>query len=99
VAAATGMSPDEARGALGRIRQRVEAARDDPARAVAEARQGLGELAGRATDRAAQAAAQAQPAAARAGWSTFGVLLVSLLAALGGGVAGARGPTPRPAGD
>ena len=44
VAGATGMSQDEARSALGDIRQRVEAARNNPEQAAAEARNGVQQL-------------------------------------------------------
>ena len=51
VAGATGMSQDEARSALGDIRGRVEAARNNPEQAVTEARNGVQQLAARAKDR------------------------------------------------
>jgi hypothetical protein len=83
VAAATGMSEDEARRSLSDVRQRVEAARNDPQRAVAEARDGLRQMTARVADRAAGAARTTS-------WATFGAMVVSLAAAIGGAMVGAR---------
>ena len=74
---------EEARTELAAISFRVRAARNDPGRARAEARAGLEEIASRA-------AARAQPYVRTASWAAFGGLLVSLIAALLGGTAGAR---------
>lgn len=90
VAAATGMSEQEARAQLTDIRQRVEAARSDPARAAAEARDGLQRLAARTGERVQAAAQAAQPAAAATSWATFGALVIALLAAVGGATWGGR---------
>lgn len=90
VAAATGMPQDEARSTLQQIAGRVEAARGDPARAAAEARQGLQQIASRAGERVERAAAEAQPAASATIWSTLAAMVVSLLAALGGSAIGRR---------
>lgn len=90
MAAATGMPEDEARAQLTDIRQRVEAARSDPARAAAEAREGLQRLAAQAGERVQAAAQAAQPAAAATSWATFGALVVSLLAAVAGAIWGSR---------
>lgn len=99
VASATGMSTEEARSALSDIRARVEAVRNDPAQAAAEARQGIQTLTARAQARAANAAAAVQPYAAMTGWITFGAMVLSLLAAIGGATwGGARAAarlTPR----
>lgn len=84
VAAATGMSTAEARSTLSELRARVEAARNDPARAAAEAREGIQALAARAQARAGDVAAAAQPYAAATGWIAFAAMVLSLLAALGG---------------
>jgi len=83
VVTATGMPREEARTELAAISFRVRAARNDPGRARAEARAGLEEIASRA-------AARAQPYVRTASWAAFGGLLVSLIAALLGGTAGAR---------
>jgi hypothetical protein len=83
VASATGMSQDDARRALADIRARVEAARNDPARAIAEAREGLRQLAARVADRATSAARTTS-------WTALGAMVLSLLAAIGGAMWGAR---------
>jgi len=86
VAAATGMPREEARAELAAIGVRVRAARSDPARATAEARAGLEEIASRA-------AARSEPFVRTASWVAFAGLIVSLVVALLGGTAGAR-PLP-----
>ena len=90
VAGATGMSEGEARGALADIRARVEAARDDPQQAAAQARDGLQQLTAQAKERAANVAQQAQPYASRTAWTALGMMIVSLAAAVGGALWGAR---------
>jgi hypothetical protein len=65
VATATGMQQDEARKTLTDIEQRVEEAKDDPAKAAAEARRGLQDVATKAAARVEEAAAKAQPYAKR----------------------------------
>ena len=90
VTGATGMSEEEARTALGDIRRRVEAARNDPAQAAAEARSGIQQLAARAGEGAAAAARQAQPYASAATWTAFGAMAVGLIAAIAGAAWGAR---------
>jgi CHASE3 domain sensor protein len=90
------MSADEARTALTNLRTRVEAARSDPTRAIAEAREGLRSIAARAGERATQAAASAKTYATRTSWIALGTMVLSLLAALGGALAGARGPARVP---
>jgi hypothetical protein len=88
VAAATGMSVDESRTTLADLRARVESARNDPPRAIAEAREGLRGIASRAGQQAAQAAAAAKPYATTTSWVALGTMIVSLLAAIGGALAG-----------
>ena len=90
VAAATGMSQEDARDALASIRTRVEAARNNPEQAAAEARNGVEQLTARAKDRAATVAQQAQPYASRTAWAALAIMVVSLAAAIGGAVWGAR---------
>lgn len=90
VAAATGLPQDQARARLSEIAQRVEAARADPARAVAAAREGLQQLAEQAAQRAQQAAAQAQPYATATLWSTLVAMLLALVAAIAGAMTGRR---------
>jgi hypothetical protein len=88
VAAATGMSEQEARSTLANIQTRVEAVRDDPAKAMAEARQGLQEVLARAGKQVAGAAAAAQPYASGALWMTLAAMVLSLLAAIAGAMIG-----------
>lgn len=88
VAAATGMSEQEAQSTLARIQARVEAVRGDPAKAVAEARQGLRELLGQAGRRVAEAAAAAQSYASGALWTTLAAMVLSLIAATAGALVG-----------
>jgi hypothetical protein len=95
VAAATGMSQDEARSALGDLRQRVQAARDDPAQAVAAAREGVQQFASRAVARAQSATQAAQSYAATTGWVAFLAMALSLGAALLGATWGARRASAR----
>ena len=90
LAAATGMSTEEARTALGNLRSRVEAVRDDPARVAAEVRDFLAQYAERAKQRGLAAAAQAQHGATIGSWITFGVMVVTL----GVAIAGAMGGVP-----
>jgi hypothetical protein len=96
IAAATGMSSDEARAAVSDLRTRVEAARNDPTRAIAEAREGLRTIVTRAGERATQAAASAKTYATRTSWIALGTLVLSLLAAVAGALMGAREPARVP---
>jgi hypothetical protein len=88
VAAATGTSEQEARGSLEGIAQRVEAARNDPAQAAAEARAGLEELSAQAAAHLERVAAEAQPYAVTTLWSTLAAMVVALLAAIAGAMTG-----------
>jgi hypothetical protein len=90
LAAATGMSTDEARAALGDLRARVQAVRDDPARVAAEVRDFLAQYAERAKQQALAAAAKAQRGAKIGSWITFGSMVVGL----GVSIAGAMGGVP-----
>lgn len=90
LAAATGMSTEEARAALGNLRSRVEAVRDDPARVTAEVRDFLAQYSERAKQQALVAAAKAQRGATVGSWVTFGVMIVGL----GVSIAGAMGGVP-----
>jgi hypothetical protein len=95
VASATGMSQEEATDALNRTSQRVEAARNDPARAAAEARSGLSELGARAKENISRTAAEVQPEATTTAWLSFAALLLSLIAAIAGAAVGRRGVVRR----
>jgi hypothetical protein len=90
VASATGMSQDEARSALADIRAKVEAARNNPEQAATEVRNGVQQLTARAKERASSVAQQAQPYASRTAWTALAIMVVSLVAAVGGAVWGAR---------
>jgi hypothetical protein len=88
LAAATGMSNEDASAALADLRARVDMVRDDPARVAAEVRNFLAQYAERATQQAMAAAATAQRAATMGAWITVGALVVSLGVALAGAMAG-----------
>jgi hypothetical protein len=90
VANATGMSQQEATQELSQISGRVEAARNDPAQAASQARQGLSDLASRAKQNLGQRAAEVKPEVARSAWLAFAALVLSLLAAIGGAATGRR---------
>lgn len=90
VAAATGLTPAQAQNRLNEIASRAEAARNNPAQATAEVRQGLQNLMGQAGQQLEQAAAAAQPYATSALWWTWLSLVVSLLAAVIGATIGAN---------
>lgn len=90
VASTTGLSVNEARATLSDTAARVEASRDDPARAADEARRGVAALLERARSSAALAARaeELKPAAASMAWLTFVALLLSLAAAVTGAMFG-----------
>jgi hypothetical protein len=90
VAAAAGMQEAEARTTLSDIAAKVDAAKADPARAVAEARQGLKDIASRVAARGERAAARAQPAATTTMWTALASLVVALIAAIAGAMIGRR---------
>jgi hypothetical protein len=88
LAAATGMSNEDASAALADLRARVDMVRDDPPRVATEVRQFLAQYAERAKQQAMAAAAAAQRAAKMGAWITVGALVVSLGVALAGAMAG-----------
>jgi hypothetical protein len=90
VAGATGMSQQEAAQELSRISSRVEAARNDPAQAAAQARQGLADLTARAKQNVSRKAAEVKPEVTTTAWLAFAALVLSLLAAIGGAAVGRR---------
>lgn len=90
VATALGVPEQEARSTLDGIAQRVEAARNDPAKATAEARAGIEQLAARAGQRVERAAAQAQPYAATTMWSTLAAMVAALIASIAGAMTGRK---------
>ena len=94
IASATGMQQSEVQASLSETAQRVENSRDNPTQAAAEAKQGMAQLMERAKTSGAlqQKAEEVQPQASKAAWITFGALLLSLLAAVLGAMAGRRKP-------
>jgi hypothetical protein len=92
IASATGMQRSEVEASLNETAQRVENSRNDPTQAAAEAKQGLSRLMEKAKASGAlqQKAAEVKPGATKAAWITLGALLLSLLAAVIGAMAGLR---------
>jgi hypothetical protein len=88
LAAATGMSTDEARAALGDLRARVQSVRDDPARIAAEVRDFLAQYSERVKQQALAAAAKAQQGAKIGSWVTFGSMVVGLAVSIAGAMGG-----------
>ena len=99
IASATGIPQSEVQATLNQTAERVEASKDDPAQAAQEARRGVQELYTKARDSGTlqKKAAEAQPAATRTAWITFGALVLSLLAAVFGAMLGRRTTPPEPA--
>jgi hypothetical protein len=92
IAGMTGMPQDDVQRTLSDASGRLQANRNDPPRALAEARAALKPITDRIGQQASQAAAQAKPYATVTGWATFGALVVSLAAAIAGALAGYRRP-------
>jgi hypothetical protein len=92
IATATGVPQSEVQSTLSGIAQRVENARDNPAQAAAEVRQGVARIyeQARASGAIERKAEELQPRASQAAWVTFGALLLSLLAAVLGAMLGRR---------
>ena len=90
VASITGLSVNETRDTLNEAATRVEANRNNPARAAEEARRGVATLVERARTSGALAAQaqRVQPEAASTAWLTFAALLLSLAAAVSGAMLG-----------
>lgn len=90
IASVTGLSVNETRDALNEVATRVEANRNNPARAADEARRGVATLIDRARTSGALAAQaqQVQPQAVSTAWLTFAALLLSLGAAVSGAMLG-----------
>jgi len=95
VASATGKSREDAANTLRDMSQRVEAARNNPAQASAEVRQGLQTLATQAKQNLANTAEEVKPEATTTAWLTFAALLLSLLASIVGAAVGRRGVVRR----
>jgi hypothetical protein len=94
IASASGMPASEVQASLGETAQRVQNNRDNPTQAAAEAKQGIAQLMEKAKSSGAlqQKAEELKPQASKAAWITFGALLLSLLAAVLGAMAGRRNP-------
>lgn len=92
VASATGMPLDQVRSSMNDIAQRVNGARDNPAQALSEAKQGLSQFYEKAKSSGAleRRAEEIQPGLTKAAWITFGALLLSLAAAVIGALLGRR---------
>jgi hypothetical protein len=92
IASATGMPMSEVQATLSETAQRVENDRNNPTQAAAEARNGIAQLVEKAKASGAlqRKAEEVKPQATRAAWITFGALLLSLLAAVFGAMAGRR---------
>ena len=94
IASVTGMQQAEVQATLSDTARRVENSRDNPTQAAAEAKQGMAQLMEKAKSSGAlqQKAEEVQPQAAKAAWITLGALVLSLLAAVFGAMAGRRSP-------
>lgn len=92
IAQATGMPATEVQASLSETAQRVENNRNNPKQAALEAKEGMSQLMDKAKSSGAlqQKAEQIQPGASRAAWITFGALVLSLVAAVIGAMAGRR---------
>lgn len=99
IAQATGMPATEVQASLSETAQRVENNRNNPAQAASEAKEGMSQLLDKAKASGAlqQKAEQIKPEASRAAWITFGALVLSLVAAVIGAMAGRRSGHPRAA--
>jgi hypothetical protein len=98
IANATGMPASEVQATLSETAQRVESNRSSPARAAAEAKNGVAELMQKARSSGAlqQKAQELKPQATRTAWIAFGALVLSLAAAVLGATAGRRNPQKAP---
>lgn len=99
IAQATGMPATEVQASLSETAQRVENNRNNPAQAASEAKEGMSQLLDKAKSSGAlqQKAEEIKPEASRAAWITFGALVLSLVAAVIGAMAGRRSGHPRAA--
>ena len=92
IATATGLPQSEVQSTLSEVAQRVDTARQNPAQAAAEVRQGVAQLyeKARASGAIERRAEELQPQASQAAWITFAALVLSLLAAVLGAMLGRR---------
>jgi hypothetical protein len=99
IATATGMPEQEVRSSLGEMAQRVEAARGNPEQAAAEVRRGAEQLMSRARQQLPAAAERVQDTATKTAWIAFAAMLISLIAAVAGAMAGRKRAARRLLGD
>lgn len=94
IAQVTGMPQSDVRQSLQSTAQRVEANKDNPTQAAAEAKQGMSQLMEKAKSSGAlqQKAEEVKPAVTKTAWITFGALLLSLILAIIGAMTGRRDP-------
>lgn len=92
ISTATGIPQTEVQQTLSDTARKVDAARDNPGQAAAEARNGVARLydQARSSGRLEQKAEEMKPVAARTAWGTFGSLLLSLIASMLGAFVGRR---------
>jgi hypothetical protein len=99
ISTATGIPEQEVRSSLGEMAQRVEAARNNPEQAAAEVRRGAEQLMSRARQQLPAAAERVQDTATKTAWITFAAMLISLIAAVAGAMAGRKRAAQRLVGD
>jgi hypothetical protein len=97
IAAATGLTEDEVRTNLSQAADKAQAARDNPAQAAAEVRQNVQSMyeRARAEGKLTQAAERAKAAATKTAWITFVAMVLSLVVAVLGSMAGRRAAAAR----
>jgi hypothetical protein len=86
------MQETDVQPTLNETAKRVEASRNNPTQAAAEAKKGIAQLMEKARSSGAleQKAAEVKAQATKAAWITFAALLLSLLAAVLGAMSGRR---------
>lgn len=92
IASATGAQEKTVRTTLAQLADKADAAKDNPAKAAGDVRQGIQEMVQRAREDGTftQAAEKAKAAATKTAWITFGALLLALVAAMLGALTGRR---------
>jgi hypothetical protein len=93
LAGATGMEQQKVQDNLNQMADKAQGAKDDPAKAAAEVRQGVQQMIQQARDDGTlqRAAERAQAAAKKTAWITFLALVLSLFACIFGAMSGRRG--------
>ena len=97
LSAATGIPEQEVQRNLSQIADKTQAARDNPALAASEVRQGVRNMIqeARSSGSLTQAAERAREGASKTAWITLLALLLSLIAAVFGAMSGRRGAAVR----